>query len=123
MKQEIIFQKIEMLILFLLAVILYFWFGFSGWIFAVLLFSFDISMLGYIANNKVGAVLYNIGHSLMLPIIILSFALFYRNDTALGFSLIWFAHIGLDRFLGYGLKLTTGFKDTHLGKIGKRNIE
>jgi hypothetical protein len=28
-------------------------------------------------------------------------------------------HIGLDRTLGYGLKLPTDFRDTHLGRIGR----
>ena len=119
MKQEILFQKIEMLVLFVSATIFYFWLNFSVWIFAVLLFSFDISMIGYLKNNKAGAILYNIGHSLVLPISILTFAMIFKHNTALAFSLIWLAHIGLDRFLGYGLKLTTGFKETHLGKIGE----
>ncbi len=35
-------------------------------------------------------------------------------------GLIWIAHIGLDRALGYGLKYSTGFGDTHLGRIGRR---
>jgi hypothetical protein len=35
-----------------------------------------------------------------------------------GVALIWFAHIGMDRALGYGLKYETGFNDTHLGRIG-----
>jgi hypothetical protein len=30
---------------------------------------------------------------------------------------IWVAHIGFDRLLGYGLKYPTAFKDTHLGKV------
>jgi hypothetical protein len=34
-------------------------------------------------------------------------------------ALIWIAHIGLDRALGYGLKLSTSFSDTHLGPIGR----
>lgn len=29
------------------------------------------------------------------------------------------AHVGMDRSLGYGLKLPTDFKDTHLGRIGR----
>ena len=29
------------------------------------------------------------------------------------------AHVGMDRALGYGLKLGTGFGDTHLGHIGR----
>ena len=35
-------------------------------------------------------------------------------------ALIWAAHIGFDRMLGYGLKYPTGFGDTHLGAIGRR---
>jgi hypothetical protein len=27
-------------------------------------------------------------------------------------------HIAIDRVLGYGLKLPSGFRDTHLGRIG-----
>ncbi|MDB5619562.1 MAG: hypothetical protein JWQ24_3800 [Tardiphaga sp.] len=34
-------------------------------------------------------------------------------------ALIWLAHIGLDRALGYGLKYVAGFRFTHLGRIGK----
>ena len=34
-------------------------------------------------------------------------------------GLIWTAHIGFDRALGYGLKYPTGFGDTHLGRIGR----
>lgn len=33
-------------------------------------------------------------------------------------ALIWFAHIGMDRALGYGLKYPSGFRETHLGRIG-----
>ena len=33
--------------------------------------------------------------------------------------MIWLAHIGIDRALGYGLKYSTGFGFTHLGRIGK----
>jgi hypothetical protein len=29
-------------------------------------------------------------------------------------ALIWLAHIGLDRALGYGLKYPTAFRHTHL---------
>jgi hypothetical protein len=33
-------------------------------------------------------------------------------------ALIWLAHIGIDRALGYGLKYASGFGFTHLGRIG-----
>jgi hypothetical protein len=29
------------------------------------------------------------------------------------------AHVGMDRAVGYGLKLPTSFQDTHLGRIGR----
>jgi len=32
-------------------------------------------------------------------------------------ALIWAAHIGFDRFLGYGLKYPVAFRVTHLGSI------
>ena len=38
---------------------------------------------------------------------------------AIHMAAIWTAHIAMDRALGYGLKLPTGFTDTHLGRIGK----
>lgn len=34
-------------------------------------------------------------------------------------GLIWCAHIGFDRALGYGLKYPEGFGFTHLGRIGQ----
>jgi len=38
--------------------------------------------------------------------------------TAAG--LILTAHIGLDRALGYGLKYSTAFGHSHIGRIGRR---
>jgi hypothetical protein len=32
-------------------------------------------------------------------------------------TLIWIAHIGVDRALGYGLKYPSSFKDTHLQRV------
>ena len=42
------------------------------------------------------------------------------SPVALALGLIWIAHIGMDRMLGYGLKYASGFGDTHLGRIGQR---
>jgi hypothetical protein len=44
----------------------------------------------------------------------------HSQPAALGAGLIWCTHIGLDRALGYGLKYSTGFQYTHLGRIGRR---
>jgi hypothetical protein len=43
-----------------------------------------------------------------------------NTGTALTLPLVWGAHIGFDRVLGYGLKYPTSFGDTHLGRIGRR---
>ena len=85
----------------------------------LLLFVFDVSMVGYAKDAKLGAYIYNWGHSLTLPTLIVLFAWVSTSEIAAAAGLIWIAHIGLDRFLGYGLKLTSGFKKTHLGEIGK----
>jgi hypothetical protein len=41
------------------------------------------------------------------------------DPLVLSLAMIWLAHIGIDRALGYGLKYATGFGFTHLGRIGK----
>lgn len=79
----------------------------------------DISFLGYLVSAKIGAISYNLAHSYILPITLgIGFILLNDQDLLL-YVVIWIAHIGFDRALGYGLKYQTGFSDTHLGKIGK----
>lgn len=76
-------------------------------------------MAGYLVDKKIGAYVYNFGHSLIAPCTLLIIGSVLKNNAAIGFSLIWFGHIGFDRMMGYGLKHTSGFKHTHLGDIGK----
>jgi hypothetical protein len=40
------------------------------------------------------------------------------SPLLLSIAMIWLAHIGIDRALGYGLKYLAGFGFTHLGRIG-----
>ncbi len=101
------------------ALLIYWQQGFSWWLFALLILVPDISMLGYLAGPRVGAICYNIAHATPLAWALLTFAYFTNNITALSIALIWFGHIGIDRVLGYGLKYATGFKDTHLGSFNK----
>lgn len=58
--------------------------------------------------------------TLFFPIVLLTYAVIVGDKGALAFGLIWSAHIGFDRLLGYGLKMENGFSETHLGKIGKK---
>ncbi|WP_226577369.1 DUF4260 domain-containing protein [Halobacillus litoralis] len=87
------------------------------WLFFLLLLSPDITMLGYAFNDKAGAFVYNVGHSYVLPVVTLIFSFYLNGDLILSLTLIWMAHIGMDRTAGYGLKSTKGFKETHLQKI------
>ena len=91
--------------------------GESWWLFALLLLAPDASMAGYLAGPRVGAALYNVFHSYPLPAALGIFGLLAGAPLAVGVASVWFAHIGIDRMLGYGLKYGSGFKDTHLGRV------
>jgi uncharacterized protein DUF4260 len=94
--------------------------GFSWPIFALVFFVPDLSMLAYLAGPRVGAAGYNLAHT-YLPALALALAGFFAGfPAAAAGGLIWIAHIGFDRALGYGLKYSSGFGDTHLGRIGRR---
>jgi hypothetical protein len=89
----------------------------NGWLFFAILFLVpDISMLGYLIGKKTGAATYNIGHSYILPALIGAFGVAFSQPIAVAIALIWIAHIGFDRLLGYGLKYDTAFAHTHLGQ-------
>lgn len=117
MNLPILFQRIEGVALFGAATFIYFDNNFSWLFYILLLFVFDISMVGYFANARLGAWLYNIGHSLVIPSFLVAIYLFVLSDVLLGLICLWFAHIGFDRALGYGLKFPSGFKRTHLGEL------
>jgi Domain of unknown function (DUF4260) len=90
----------------------------ASWIlFAVLFLSPDLFMLGYLANARAGAAVYNFVHTLFAPGILIAIAVLASKQQLLPFALIWTAHIGFDRMQGYGLKYPTRFKDTHLQHV------
>lgn len=90
----------------------------ASWIeFAVLFLAPDISMIGYFFGKKLGAFSYNVAHTYLVPFL-LGFIAYVANLPVLApIAVIWIAHIGFDRLLGYGLKYETHFKDTHLGRV------
>ena len=92
----------------------------AGWGRFIALFLWpDIAMLGYLASVKLGARLYNLVHMDALPLALAVLAFVRREPAALAFALIWLAHIGMDRAVGYGLKYPTSFKDTHLQRVAE----
>jgi len=109
--------RIEDGVLLILTVVLYHDLRLSWILFAVLFLAPDLFMLGYLASPRIGSALYNLGHFLVLPVMLLLFALGLDRHALMAPALIWLAHIFFDRMLGYGLKYPTAFKDTHLQRI------
>src|SRR5579863_1218649 len=90
----------------------------ASWLlFAILFLAPDLFMLGYLANARVGSALYNFAHTYLTPLILVAVAFFAAKPFLYPFALIWTAHIGFDRFFGFGLKYPTHFKDTHLQHV------
>ena len=93
----------------------------SSWLlFAGLFLLPDIAFAGYLFGRRAGAAAYNAAHSTLGPLSLAAFAGANAMEQPLALALIWLAHVGLDRALGYGLKYASGFRDTHLGAIGRR---
>lgn len=94
--------------------------GASWWLFLSLWLVPDLSMLGYLSRPCWGARCYNAAHTYVVPGALALSALLLHTPTLVPFALIWINHIGVDRFMGYGLKYSDGFGFTHLGRLGKR---
>jgi hypothetical protein len=95
---------------------------FSGapWsLYALLFLAPDLSFLAYLAGARVGAFVYNALHATIGPLLLVLVGLVLAEPLFGSISLIWLAHIGLDRALGFGLKYAAGFRLTHLGRIGR----
>jgi hypothetical protein len=91
----------------------------GSWVwFAALFLVPDLSMLGYLAGPRGGAAAYNLAHSNVTPALLAALSVLLAVPALSLGALIWLAHIGFDRMLGYGLKYGTAFGDTHLGRVG-----
>ena len=84
-----------------------------------LLLAPDLSMIGYLGGPRLGAITYNLAHNLVTALGLLAIGWFAALAPLALLGTILVAHVGMDRTLGYGLKLPTDFRDTHLGRIGR----
>jgi hypothetical protein len=109
--------RLEGAAVLLSAISLYISQGASGLLFVLLLFAPDLSMAGYLVNPRAGSFMYNAVHTYALPTVLITLAFAARWTPGIHLALIWFAHIGMDRMLGFGLKYPTAFKDTHLQRV------
>jgi hypothetical protein len=86
-------------------------------LFAILFLAPDLSMAGYFGGVRLGAIMYNAIHTYLGPFVLAVYSTLTGHPALLPIALIWIAHIGFDRLLGFGLKYPTNFKDTHLSRL------
>jgi hypothetical protein len=110
--------RAEGLALFAAAAGAYAHYGLGWGLFAALFLAPDLSIFAYLGGPKFGAAAYNALHTTIFPLALSALGL-ATPTPALALGLIWLAHIGFDRALGYGLKSASGFRDTHLGAPGR----
>jgi uncharacterized protein DUF4260 len=87
----------------------------AWWLVPLALLLPDLSMAGYLGGKRLGAHLYNVAHTTPIPAALIGIGWWQDKSFAVALGLIWLAHIGLDRLIGYGLKYDDDFKHTHLG--------
>jgi hypothetical protein len=104
--------RLEGLAVFAAALATYGHLGQSPTAFAALFLAPDLAIAAYLFGPRLGAFLYNVAHAYLAPLAL-------GSGGAQALALVWIAHIGLDRALGFGLKYPTGFADSHLGPVGR----
>lgn len=107
--------RAEGLALFAAATSIYAHAGFSRLLFLALFLAPDLSFLAYLLGPRLGAAAYNLVHSTIVPLALGGIGIALDAPLAEAIALIALAHIGFDRALGFGLKYSAGFKETHLG--------
>ncbi|MDX2045168.1 MAG: DUF4260 domain-containing protein [Chitinophagaceae bacterium] len=112
--------RLEELAMFALSIYALYLHNAEWWVYPILLLGPDISMLGYLAGNKPGAICYNFFHHKGIAIAFYISGLVFGSHIAEIAGIILFGHSSMDRLFGYGLKYFDGFKNTHLGLIGKK---
>lgn len=115
--------QLEELAQFLAGLLLFLQTDFAWWWFPLLLLLPDLSMLGYLFGNKVGAYVYNIAHHKAVALLVYFIGIYTVDKNWQLAGIILFSHSSMDRIFGYGLKYTENFSKTHLGIIGKHKTQ
>ena len=111
--------KLEELFLFGLAVYLFSELDYGwGW-YALWFLAPDLSMLGYLANPRLGAWTYNLIHHKGLSVALYVLGYLLTAPWLMLVGTILLGHSSFDRVMGYGLKHEDVFQNTHLGRIGR----
>lgn len=111
--------QLEGLALFIFSIFLFSQLGYAWWWYPLLILSPDLSMIGYLGGPRLGAVVYNTFHHQALAIAVYLLGIFLNIPALQLTGVILFGHSNMDRALGYGLKHSDSFHNTHLGRIGR----
>lgn len=111
--------KLEELFMFAISIFAFTKLNFAWWWYPVLLFTPDLSMIGYLINPQIGAWTYNFVHFKGLGLGVYVLGIMFTNPALQLAGIILFGHSSMDRILGYGLKHSDSFQHTHLGTIGR----
>lgn len=112
-----ILLRLEGLVVFSASLMAYTYTGYSWKTFLLFCLLPDLGLLGYVLGKRSGCITYNVCHSYILPLLLGAYAFYDASPYLQCLTLIWTAHIGFDRALGFGLKYADGFAHTHLGDI------
>lgn len=110
--------RLEGLAVLLVALYLYFFILKSSFVlFLVLILVPDLSLFAYAFKTKIGAIIYDLFHTYIVPGILVGIGLLYALPLLVDIGLIWIVHIAQDRMRGFGFKYTDRFEGSHLHKI------
>lgn len=91
--------------------------GGDWWLYLLLVLAPDLGMLGYLLSPNIGSRTYNLLHTYSLPLLLAGVGALTTTSLPVLVALVWIAHIGIDRAIGYGPKYPTDFNDTHLSRL------
>lgn len=114
----LILLRLEGLAAFAAATGAYLALGYDWRVFLLTLLLPDLAMLGYLFGPKIGGWSYNLAHSTIAPALVALVA-FTVTPSFIPVALVWAAHIGMDRTVGYGFKSRQSFHVTHLDFAAK----
>ena len=91
------------------------------WLMPASFLLFDIGMVGYVFNPRIGSITYNAMHNLTVPTLCIALGIVLSIEALSVLGYCWTFHIAVDRALGFGLKHKHSFHETHLGSIKKNH--
>jgi hypothetical protein len=114
--------RLEGLAVGIASIAAYAWSGSNWWLYLLVLAP-DLSFFGMMLGTKRGAMVYNVAHTYLWPLLLIAAGMATPASLLLPLGLIWVTHIGFDRALGYGFKYPDAVETTHLGRIGRARKE